>query len=150
VVVDFELKHAKAADVISVKWKGPWDEKQIRKRFEGLAKWADARGVRTGRWFFLEPGERAWEVALEVKGRVKGDGRVRRKRFKAATVASVVFDPDAISPRVIYHGITDWLRWRKKDRTIKSIGAYREIYDANPWTNPKAWAKTNIQVVVKK
>jgi hypothetical protein len=46
--------------------------------------------------------------------------------------------------------VTDWLRWRKKDKTIRSVGMYREVYDGDPWREPRAWAHTDVQIVVRK
>lgn len=149
-VVDFELRKWPAFGAVTVSWTGPWNEARIRREFEGLARWADKMGVTTGTWVFQESGARKFTAAITVKGKVHGTGRVKVRQFPAASVASVTFNPDQVSPRVVYHGLTDWLRWRKKDHTIKSVGTYREVYTANPWTNPKAWAKTTIQVVVRK
>jgi hypothetical protein len=50
---------------------------------------------------------------------------------------------------VVYHGVTDWLRWRRKEKEIKGVGAYREVYQGNPWSDRKAWSHTEIQVVVR-
>jgi hypothetical protein len=65
-------------------------------------------------------------------------------------VASVVYDPKVIEPRVVYHGLTDWLRWRRKEGEIRSVGDYREVYTADPWTDAKAYAHTEVQIVVRK
>lgn len=149
-VVDFELKKVKAATVLSVRWKGSWSDARIRREFEGIAKWAKAHRLRTGQWFFREPGERRWEVAIEVFGKSRGEGRIHRRRWEASWVAQVRFDPDQVSPRVVYHGLSDWLRWRRKDKTIKRAGVYREVYPGNPWSSPAAWRGTAVQVVVRK
>ena len=147
--VDFEFKKMPKFRVVTASWKGPWNEKRIQKEFETLEKWAKAHKVRTGRWVFMEPGDRQWTVGLEVQGNVKGTGGVKVRSFPAARVAQAAFDPDVVAPRVIYHGLTDWLRWRKKDKEIRSAGAYREIYPGNPWRDKSAWAATTIQVVVR-
>ena len=147
--IDFEFRRMPKFQAIMVSWKGPWSEKRIQREFEGVEKWAKARKIRTGRWIFLEPGDRKWQVGLEVRGAAKGSGRIHLRSFPAARVAQAVFDPEIVSSRVIYHGITDWLRWRKKDKEIRAVGMYREVYDGNPWRDKKAWAKTTIQVVVK-
>jgi hypothetical protein len=60
-----------------------------------------------------------------------------------------VFDPEVVSPRVVYHGMTDWLRWRRKEREVRSIGQYREVYPGDPWRDKNAYARTEIQVVVR-
>ena len=148
--VDFAFKKASGFTAATVSWKSAWSDARIRKEFESLAKWAQKGGLKTGRWMFRGDGESSFLVAIEVKGKFKGDGRVRAKTFPAERVASVTFDPNLVSPRVVYHGLTDWLRWRKKEGEVKRIGDYREVYNGNPWTDPKAWSKTDIQVVVRK
>ncbi|HYM40868.1 MAG TPA: GyrI-like domain-containing protein, partial [Thermoplasmata archaeon] len=117
------------------------------------AKWAKAKALRTGKWFFSEDTEGKryrFDVAIEVKGSVKGDGKVRVRTFPASPIATVSFNPDVVSPRVVYHGLSDWLRWRKKDKTIKRDRIWREVYSGNPWTDAKAWSHTEIQVLVSK
>lgn len=149
-VVDFKIKHTPSYRVATLSWKGPWNERRIRAQFDRIAKWARASGLRTGKWIFREPGSRAWEVAIEVRGPARSEGPIRVRTVPAATVASVVFDPAVVSPAVVYHGVTDWLRWRKRDKTIRSVGIYREVYDGDPWRQPKAWAHTDVQIVVHK
>jgi effector-binding domain-containing protein len=148
--VDFSFRRVPAMHVAAISWKGAWSDAKVRANFARVAAWAKANRLRTGKWVFREPGERAFEVAIEVRGRAVSSGGVRRKTYPAATVASVTFDPDVVSARVVYHGITDWLRWRKREKEIRSVGQYREVYDADPWRNPKAWARTNVQVVVRR
>jgi DNA gyrase inhibitor GyrI len=150
VVVDFKIKRTPQYRVASLSWKGPWNERRIRAQFDRIAKWARASHLRTGKWIFREPGPRAWEVSIEVRGEARSSGPIRVRTFAAATVASVVFDPTVVSPAVVYHGVTDWLRWRRKDKTIRSVGGYREVYEGDPWRNPKSWARTDVQVVVRK
>ena len=148
--MDFRIGRAKAANVVAVRWTGPWSEARIRRELQGIGRWAKAEGLRTGRWFFLEPKNRTWEVAVEVAGRARPKGRMTRRRYASTSVAEVRFDPEAVSPRVIYHGLTDWLRWRRKDGTISRVGVYREVYADDPWKNPNAWHDTLVQVVVTK
>ncbi|HYA10396.1 MAG TPA: GyrI-like domain-containing protein [Thermoplasmata archaeon] len=148
--VDFAWSKSPSLRVAAIAWTGPWNERKIRSQFERVERWAKARGVRTGRWIFREPGERRWEVAIELKGRVRGSAPVRTKTLPAATVARVVFDPEVVSPRLVYHGLSDWLRWRRKDKEIRSVVSTREIYSGNPWTEPKAWSRTEVQFLVRK
>jgi effector-binding domain-containing protein len=149
-VVDFAFKRAPAYRVACIGWKGPWDDKRIRAEFARLAKWAKEHGYRPGRWFFREPGTRRWEVGIEVHGaKIHAHPPVRLRTLPAARVASVVFDPEAVSPRVVYHGLVDWLRWRRKEGKIRSVGTTREVYSGNPYTDPKAWAKTEVQFLVR-
>jgi effector-binding domain-containing protein len=149
-VVDFKLKKAPSYRVATVAWKGPWSERRIRSQFDRIAKWARAEGVRTGKWFFREPGPRAWEVGIELKGDARARAPLRMKTYPSTAVVSVVFDPDVISPSIVYHAVTDWLKWRRRDKTIRSAGTYREIYDGNPWRDAKVWARTEIQVTVRR
>ncbi len=147
--VDFRLKRAPAYRIAYVAWKGPWSDATIRRNFEKVARWAASKGYRTGPWVFLEPGSRRWLTGVVVPGNARGDGAIRLRTLPARRVASVEFDPDVVSPRVVYHGLSDWLRGQKKDREIRSVGAYREVYRGNPWTDPRAYAHTDIQVVVR-
>ena len=41
-------------------------------------------------------------------------------------------------------------RWRRKDKEIRRVLSSREVYSGNPWTDPKAWAKTEVQFLVRK
>lgn len=150
VVVDFSFKRTPAYRVAYIGWKGPWNEKRIRGEFTRLDRWAQASGYRTGRWFFREPGTRRWEVALEVRGaKVRARPPVRFKTLPATRVASVVFDPESVAPAIVYHALMDWLRWRRKDGKIRSVGSTREVYSGNPWTDPKAWSRTDVQFLVR-
>lgn len=148
--VDFAFGRCPAMKVASLSWSGPWNERKIRSQFERVERAILAAGGRPGRWVFREPGNRRWEVAIELKGKTGPIRGVRPKTLRASAVARVVFDPDQVSPRVIYHGLTDWLRWRRRDKEIRSVGDYREVYRANPWRNARAWAETEIQVVVRR
>jgi len=147
--VDFRFKRAPAYRLASVAWKGPWSDARIRAKFYAVAAWAKARGLRTGKWVFREPGERSWEVGIEVRGKAKSQGAVRIKTYPRARVASILFDPEVVSPRVAYHGMNDWLRWRRKEGEVKSVGQYREVYPGDPWRDKKAYAQTEIQIVVR-
>lgn len=148
--VDFALKKTPSLRVAAIRWTGPYSDHEIRKRFEKVEKWAQARGLRTGRWVFREPGSRTWDVAIEVRGKAHSEGRIRVRTLPAGTVASVRFNPEVVSPRVIYHGLSDWLRWQRKEKTIRSVVSYREIYEGNPWKDARAWANTEVQFVVRK
>lgn len=147
--VDFAFKRAPSYRVASIRWSGPWSDARIHAQFARVAKWAAKQHLRTGKWIFLEPGTRLWEVAIEVKGEARSSGGIRIRTFPAARVASVVLDPAVVSPRVVYHGLNDWLRWRRKDHEIRSVGVSREVYDGDPWRDPKAWSRIDVQFVVR-
>ncbi len=152
-VVDFVIGRAQKYRVASIRFVGPYKESRIRSEWEGIARWAKAKGLRTGKWFFSEDGSGPryrFEVAIEVRGPGKSDGKVKIRTLPASPIASVTFNPEQVSPRVIYHGLNDWLRWQKKDKKIKRARSYRETYSGNPWTDAKAWSHTEIQVLVSK
>jgi hypothetical protein len=148
-VVDFQLKKVPELRVALVAWEGPYQESRIRREFESIARWLKERHVRSGRWVFSEAGERSFKVAIEVFRPIRGEGRIHVRTLSAGRVASIEFDPDLVSPRVIYHGLMDWLRWRRREHAIRSVGSYREVYSSNPWRDARAWAHTEVQVVVK-
>ena len=148
-VVDFEFRKSPSLRLATVSWKGTWNEKRIRSEFEGLEKWARTEGHRTGKWVFMEPGNKQWRVGIEVRGKAKGKGRIRLQTLPASRIACVNFDPEQVSPRIVYHGLNDWLRWRKREKKIRSVVSTREVYRANPWTDRRAWARTEVQFVVR-
>ncbi len=148
--VDFAYRRAPAYRVAYVRWKGPWSDAAVRRHFRAVADWARRKGLTPGRWIFREPDERSFEAAIEVRGTARSDRSVRLRTIRASTVASVVFDPEVVSPRVVYHGLIDWLRWQRKDGTIRSTGDYREVYAADPWRDAKAYARTEVQIVVRR
>ena len=159
-VVDFVLRNAPEMKVATLTMKGRWPgDKPIREEFEKLHAWTRSRGLKTGKWVFRELGDMTgpessakWEVGIEVRGKgpLRGGGGVSIKTLPATKVASVTFDPDVVSARLVYHGISDWLRWREKFKEWKSVGPYREMYSGNPWTSKSAWAHTQVQAPVKK
>lgn len=148
--VDFVLKKSPAIRLAAIRWKGSYREREIQRRFQEVEKWAKVHRLRTGRWVFREPGSNLWDVGIEVRGVARSEGRVKVRKLPAATVASVTFDPDVVSPRVVYHGLSDWLRWQRKEKEIRSVLSYREVYSGNPWKDPRAWSKTEVQIVVRK
>jgi hypothetical protein len=148
--VDFALGRAPRLRVGAIAWKGPWSETRIRAQFERIERWARSHRLRTGRWVLREPGTSRWEVAIELRGPARGSDGIRTKVYPAISVARVVFDPERIAPRVVYHALSDWTRSRKKDKTIRRVVATREVYPGNPWTDRKAWARTEVQFVVRR
>jgi effector-binding domain-containing protein len=148
--VDFAFARAPRIRVAAITWKGPWNEAKVRSQFRRVSAWAKQHGVRTGRWIFRHPGGTRWEASIEVKGPVRSSAPVRLKTLPATTVARVVFDPDVVAPRVIYHGLSDWLRWRRREHQIRTVVSSREIYSGDPWKVARAWARTEVQFVVRK
>ena len=149
--VDFVLKRVPACRVATLSWNGAWSESAIHSHFLQVQRWAEGQGLRTGRWIFREWWQkRRWQVSVEVKGKVRGDGKVRVQELPSTWVASVTFDPDQVSPRVVYHGLSDWTRWRKKEKDLRSVSYAREVYAGDPWKDRKAWSKTEVQFLVRK
>jgi effector-binding domain-containing protein len=148
-VVDFAFKRTPAYRVAYIAWKGPWKDATIRRNFETVAKWAKAKGYTTGPWIFREPGDQRWETGVVVDRRAHSEGNIHLKTLAATRVASVVFDPDVVSPSVVYHGLNDWLRSQKKEKKIQRVVSYREVYVGNPWTDKAALARTDIQIAVR-
>jgi len=147
--VDFAFKRTPTYRVAYIAWKGSWKDATIRRNFEKVAKWAKDRGYGPGLWIFREPGEGKWETGVVVNARARAEGPVHVRTLPATRVASVVFDPEVVSPAVVYHGLTDWLRWRKKDKKIQRVVSYREVYRGNPWKDKSAYARTDVQFVVR-
>ncbi|MGD0145405.1 MAG: GyrI-like domain-containing protein [Nitrososphaerales archaeon] len=159
-VVDFEMRKAPEFKLATRTLKGPWPgDRALRSEYEKVLEWAKGKGMKTGKWFFREfddddtpPALRRWEAGIQVLGKepVRGGKGVSVVTLPACTVATVTFNPDQVSPRVVYHGMTDWLRWREKAGEYKESGTYREVYVGNPWSSRRAWAHTQVQVPVKK
>jgi len=147
--VDFVKGTAPAFVAATVAWGGEYSEKRVRKEFEELAAWVTAAKLRAGRWFFMSHGERRWVVGIEVRGGARGSGKVRVRRYPKRSVVRVSFDPDAVSPRVVYHGLTDHLRWEKRSQRIRSVGDYREVYRGNPWKDASAWSHLTVEAIVR-
>lgn len=152
--VDFKLKRAPGYNVASVTEEADYSDKAIRASFTRVAQWAAQKKLTTGRWLFIElveEGDRIkWNACIEVKGKAKGSQGVRIKKLKASDVVSVTFNPDEVSARVVYHAINDWVRWRKKDKTISRVGGFREVYPGDPWKNADSWQNMEVQLLVTK
>lgn len=150
--VDFKIKHAPARRVACVTEEGTYSDRAIRYSFTRVAKWAASKGLKTGSWLFTEQEEKGnrirWNACIEVSGDAAGEGGFEIKTLKATDVVSVMFDPDEVSPRIIYHAINDWVRWRKKDGTIARTGRFREIYPGDPWKDASAWKNIEVQLAV--
>jgi hypothetical protein len=158
-VVDFVIRKAPGMKLAVRTIKGKWPgDKGLRTEFEAVYGWAKGKGLRTGKWVMWETGD--WDkpasmkfmaaVELRTKNPVRGGKGMSVKSFPAVTVASVTFDPDVVSPRVIYHGLSDFLRSSRKEGKYREAGPYMEVYGANPWSSKRAWAHTQIAVPVRK
>lgn len=148
--VDFAIKKEPRRRVAAIVRVGPWKEDNLRSEFRELTRWAAKHRLKTGKWIFYERDRHRWEACLEVRGTAATEGRIRLKTLPATHVAFIRFDPDQLSPSVAYHGLSDWTRWRKKDKAIRGVTAVREVYSGDPWTDKKAWANCEVQFVVRK
>lgn len=153
--VDIRVKRAPAYKVASMLRVGSYESNMLRSEFSQLVKWASKRRLLTGKWmlFFIdEPGGRRpmnklrSEACLQIKGAATSEGKIKVKTLPAQKVASVTFNPDKVSPRLVYSGIYGWLRYAGFKDTVQG----REVYNGNPWRNPRAWANAEVQVPVKR
>lgn len=161
-LVDIVLKRDASHSVIVKGKVGPYSgDNHLRPEFRELIRWAKKNKVRTGKWIFLEldgpdtpSSRRHWEACIEVDGKVEkklvSANEISFKIIPPQLVASVTFDPDKFSGRLVYHGLECWLDWRTKFHELKEAGPTREVYIGDPWTNAKAWANTEVQVPVSK
>ena len=90
--------------------------------------------------------ERRSVACLEIKGKAQREGKIKIMTLPRQRVASVIFDPDKVADRIVYHGIEGWLQYRP----FRAAGPSREVYLDSPWTNRKAWANAEVQVPIKK
>jgi DNA gyrase inhibitor GyrI len=166
-LVDIVVKRERKYDVIAKGKVGPYSgEDNLRPEFRDLVQWAKRNKIKTGKWILLEldgpdvpSSKRRWEACLEVMQNVAGkkmknddhlDEGISAKRIPPQLVASVTFDPDKFSSRLVYHGLECWLDWRTKYKELREAGPTREIYLGDPWTSAKAWANTEVQVPVSR
>ncbi|MDV3277448.1 MAG: hypothetical protein LYZ69_03150 [Nitrososphaerales archaeon] len=158
--VDFVVGRAPRYRVATRTLVGGWPgDRKLQAEFAKIAVWARRLGLKTGSWFFREldgpdvPSKRRkWEVGIEVKGRkaLKGEKGMSLKVLPATTAVSITFNPAEVSPELIYCGLEGWVRWRRKEGKYKQGGRYREVYRGNPWKSKRAWARTQVQVPLKR
>jgi DNA gyrase inhibitor GyrI len=158
--VDIVVRKEPSYSVISKTCVGPYSGgDMLRPEFRVLSRWARDHGVKTGKWFFYElddrdtpEGSRRWEACIEVQGRLKAkpSSGIERKELPAQLVASVIFDPEQVAPRLVYHGLEGWLQWRTKFGEFSEAGPTREVYSGDPWTSRKAWSSVDVQVPIRK
>jgi effector-binding domain-containing protein len=142
---------------------GPYTgDNMLRKEFTKLVSWVKKNKVEIGKWFFYEldgpetPSDRRrWETCLEIKGgkakisKLKPENGIQLKELQSQNVASVTFNPEEVSARLVYHGLECWLQWRKKYDELEEDGPTREVYIGDPWTNNEAWTRAEVQVPVR-
>jgi len=142
------IKEVPAVKVVAFTWRGPHSDKRIRRELERLAKWAKERSIPTGNWYFLEPGERHWEVAIELKGRVVRRGRARVRTLRPSRVLYLRYNPDKVDLEALWKRLMKQVDDLRKSGRFTRAGIYREVYRANPWTTPSAWARMESQIVI--
>ena len=156
--VDFVVRNAPGYRVATRSLTGPWPgDRAIRREFESVNGWAQKAGLRPGHWFFREFGgmssrRRRWEMGVELRS--GKPARVAKglsiKKFPATKVVAVKFDPDEVSPTLVYFGVEGWMRWNQRGKKFRPNGPWREVYSGNPWKSKKAWASTEVQAPIKK
>jgi len=153
--VDIKVKQVPSYTVASITHYGPHGSNMFRAEFNQLVTWAKKNKLATGKWIMRwidEPGDKPAskirsEACLEIKRTAKTEGRIKIKKFPKHTVACVAFDPENVSAHLVYYGIYGWIRYSDFEATDSPP---REIYSANPWTNPQAWANAEVQVPIKR
>jgi hypothetical protein len=148
--VDFSLAKAPRYRVASILKIGPWREDNLRSEFAELRRWATRHRLSTGRWIFVHRGGTRWEACLEIRGPAVSEGRIRVQTLPASWVARVTFDPEAVSSRVVYHGLHDWTRARRRSGEVRSVRWSREIYDGSPWSDRDAWRRCRVEFLVNR
>ena len=158
--VDIVIKKEPSYRVISKSFVGAYTGGDMgREEFRQLSSWIKEHGLKAGKWFFYElddpetpEGSRRWEACIEVheKPKAKIPKEFEAKELPAQLVASVVFDPDQVTTRLVYHGLEGWLQWRTKFGEYEEAGPTREVYPGDPWRSRKAWANVDVQVPIRK
>jgi len=158
--VDIVVKKEPSYKVVSKTFVGAYVGGDMGKdEFNELSSWVKEQGLETGKWLFYEldeletpEGSRMWEACIEVLGKPKAKPPkgIEYKELPAVLVASVIFDPEQVSTRLVYHGLEGWLQWRTKFGEYEEAGPTREVYPGDPWRSRKAWASVDVQVPIRK
>ena len=153
--VEFKVKTAPSYKVAYILHIGPYTNQNMwRPEFNELVKWAKKRKLRTGKWImgFLDKWNEKTEkrrrsvACIEIKGRAKAEGKIKIMKIPKQKVVSVIFDPDKVSADIVYYGLEAWLEYCPYKQAARS----KELYDGNPWTNPRAWANCEVHVPLKR
>jgi effector-binding domain-containing protein len=153
--VEFKVKTVPSYKVAYILHIGPYTNQNMwRPDLNELTKWAKKRKLKTGKWImgFLDKWSEKSEkrrrsvACIEIKGKAKAEGRIQIMKMPRQKVVSVVFDPDEVSADVVYYALEAWLEYCPYKQAARS----RELYNGNPWTNPRAWANCEIQVPLKR
>ena len=153
--VEIKVKVAPNYNVVYLLHTGPYKGQNMwQSEFNQLMKWAKKRKLRTGKWimYFIDKWSEKTQkkrrsiAAIEIKGKTKPEGKIQIMKLPRHKVVSVIFDPDKVSEELVYHGLEGWL----ESSPYKQAARSRELYDGNPWTNPRAWANCEVQVPLKR
>lgn len=134
---------------------GPYTGQNMwRSELKQLSRWAQRRRLRTGKWimYFIDKWseksqkKRRSVAAIEIKGKAKPEGKIQTMTIPRQKVVSVMFDPNEVSAELVYLGLENWLECG----TYKQAARSRELYNGDPWTNPRAWANCEVQVPIKR
>ena len=157
--VEFVVSNAPAHRVVTKTLVGDWPgDRKLRSEFESVASWARRSGLKTGSWFFRELDDwdtpvkkRRWEVGVEIRTRksLRREDGLSIKTLPRTKIVTVTFDPDEVSPELVYFGLEGWLWWQRKSKKFRRNGPSREVYRGNPWKSEGAWSHTQLQVPVK-
>ena len=153
--VDIKIKKTPSYKVASLERTGGEGSEPLRREFQDLEKWAKKSKVKVGKYlcYFYEAGRTPdryrFEACLEIRGNREPEGKIKIKELPKLTVASVKFNPEKVTPRLVYNGVYGWLG--ENDEGYKVAGSFsREVYPGNPWTSSWAWNRAEIQVPAEK
>ena len=153
--VDFQVKVAPSYKVGYILRYGPYAGPNTwRSEMAQLERWAKKSRLRTGKrivyfidkWMEKSQKKRRSVAALEIKGKAQPQGKIQIMTIPRQKVVSITFDPDRVSDDLVYHGLESWL----ESSSYRSAARSRELYNGNPWTDPKAWANCEVQVPIKR
>lgn len=160
-VVDIVTKREPGHKVIVKSYMGPWTgDDMLREEFTELERWAKKNGIRTSKWFriYLDKyavespsDQRRWWASIAYRGRTHAlPPRMEAKFLPPELVASVTFNPEVVSDRLVFHGLECWLDWRTKQGEFEEAGPTREVFVGNPWVDPVARTQIELQVPIRK
>ena len=152
--MEFKVKTAPSYKVAYILRVGPHTHNMWQREFKQLVKWAKKRKIKTGKWimYYLDKWSEKTQkhrrsvACIEIKGKAKPEGKIQIMNISRQKVVSAFFDPDKVSADVIYYGLEAWLQYCPYKQAARS----RELYDGDPWTNPRAWANCEVQVPLKR
>jgi len=58
------------------------------------------------------------------------------------------YNPEKVDLEALWQRLTKQVDAMRKSGRFARTGVYREVYRANPWTTPSAWASIESQIVI--